>query len=119
MEGAESCLEEDIVLYLDQSGQLQALSSALQTFSANTSVVSESSLNDSVSSFNSIVPGSSRPFRLNLHFDLISICDRSPELARFIENNPEGFRSQLQDVVYQFSQYLGSDEVSCKSQERG
>ena len=107
-----------LVHYLDMTEQLVSLSQSIQTFSTYISEHSDNtSLNDTISSACSVSAGNTKPFRQVFYFHLGELCNLSPELARFVESAPEEFIALLQDVVYEFTQYSGSEDIILKSQD--
>ena len=95
---------------------------AIRSFSCDTeeSVTGSesSSFNDTISSFSSTTSESGKRFSCSLFFDLIKVGEQSYELGRMIETEPQIFKDLLQDVVFNFSQFLGSAEISSKAQVR-
>ena len=122
------CRQYFIVFFVAWHDQVRAVIihffciKAIRSFSCDTeeSVTGSesSSFNDTISSFSSTTSESGKRFSCSLFFDLIKVGEQSYELGRMIETEPQIFKDLLQDVVFNFSQFLGSADISSKAQVR-
>ena len=101
-------LWRDLVIYLDDSGQLDIISTTIKNFSISGAPL-ETSSNSSFSSVTSAARAKVFEFRPNIN--VIRMIDISPQLGVMVQSDPVGFRRLLQCVIFQQAKCLESEEI--------
>ena len=77
----------ELLHYLEITGQFTNLSMALQDYKINSSIISFTTLDDSFSSVNSVSETDRFLFKHKFNFDLLDMCNDFPDLAKDCDFN--------------------------------